>query len=393
MQRAPAVSRVVGYAYPWDVIGDPGFADRVGSIGIAEVAVAASYHGTRAATPMHPQHRFVNAAHAALYRPVRPEIWAERSVQPVAASWVPVADPFAESVDVLRANGIAVHAWVVLAHSARIGSARPDLAVRNCFGDSYSYALCVAHPEVRDYVTTLAREAVRDVDLAGVSVESCGQLGAAHNGAHEKSDGAYGPAAQRLLSVCCCGRCRRAWTDAGLDDVNVVNRLRSALRRVQDGDHEDDATMDQLIGAECAAVLLDARLAAQDATRADVLAGLRDLVPAARITLHGHPDPWATGPSPAVTATASAQVDAVLVPAWIDAPATRDAIAAARRQAPDRGSVGAYVTALPPADPATIDDHVAALIAAGADELHLYHLGLVNRERLAVLGRLASLQR
>ena len=139
--------------------------------------------------------------------------------------------------------------------------------------------------------------------------------------------------------------------------------------------------------------LLDARLTAQDATRADVLAGLRDLVPAARITLHGHPDPWATGPSPAVTATASAQVDAVLVPAWVDAPATRDAIAAARGQAPDQGSVGAYVTALPPADPATIDDHVAALIAAGADELHLYHLGLVNRERLAVLGRLASLQR
>src|SRR6478609_3892167 len=393
MQHAPAVSRVVGYAYPWDVIGDPGFADRVRSIDIAEVALAASYHGTRAATPLHPQHRFVNAPHAALYRPVRPEIWAERSLQPVAASWVPATDPFADAVDTLRANDIEVHAWVVLAHSSRIGSARPDLTVRNFFDDNYSYALCVAHPEVRDYVTTLAREAVRDVDLTGVSVESCGQLGAAHNGAHEKTDGAYGPAAQRLLSVCCCNRCRQSWTDAGLDGAEVVGRLRNALRRVQDGVNENDATMDQLVGAECSAVLLETRLAAQATTRADVLAGLRDLHPAGRITLHGHPDPWATGPSPAVTAAASAQVDAVLVPAWIDAPATREAIAAARELAPDPVSVGAYVTALPPADPETIDEHVGALIAAGADELHLYHLGLVNRERLAVLGRLASLKR
>jgi len=138
MQHAPAVSRVVGYAYPWDVIGDPGFADRVRSIDIAEVALAASYHGTRAATPLHPQHRFVNAPHAALYRPVRPQIWAERGLQPVAASWVPATDPFADAVDTLRANDIEVHAWVVLAHSSRIGSARPDLTVRNFFDDNYS---------------------------------------------------------------------------------------------------------------------------------------------------------------------------------------------------------------------------------------------------------------
>src|SRR6188472_1298585 len=78
---------------------------------------------------------------------------------------------------------------------------RPDSA---CFGDPYSYALCPAHDEVRDYATTLAVEAVRDVAVSGVSVEGLGQLGVAHNGLHEKTDGAYGPAAQRILSVCCC---------------------------------------------------------------------------------------------------------------------------------------------------------------------------------------------
>ena len=51
----------------------------------------------------------------------------------------------------------------------------------------------LAHEEVLAYVTTLAGEAVREVPIAGVSVEGLGQLGVAHNGLHEKTDGAYGP--------------------------------------------------------------------------------------------------------------------------------------------------------------------------------------------------------
>lgn len=90
-----------------------------------------------------------------------------------------------------------------------------------------------------------------------------------------------------------------------------------------------------------------------------------------------------------MTAGALADVDAVLVPAWIDSQATRDAIGSARRLAPTGVGVGAYVTVLPPADPTTVADHAAALVAAGADELHLYHLGLANQSQLDVLGRIA----
>ena len=44
-------------------------------LGIGEVSLAATYHGTRAATPLHPAHRLVEAPHAALYRPVRESAW------------------------------------------------------------------------------------------------------------------------------------------------------------------------------------------------------------------------------------------------------------------------------------------------------------------------------
>jgi hypothetical protein len=283
-----------------------------------------------------------------------------------------------------------VHAWLILAHSDYLATPRPDLAVRNCFGDVYSYALCVSNDEVLAYLATLAGEAVRDVPIAGVSIEGLGQLGVAHNGLHEKTDGAYGPAAGRVLSVCCCGACRKGWLARGLDPAEVVGRLREALMAVQDGGFAADAGMAEILGEQLAAELLATRLASQDVARARVLGALAEVAPAARVTLHGQADPWATGPSPAVTAQAAGEVDAILVPAWGAGAPTYEAIAAARALAPEAVSVAAYVTVLPPADPGTVGAHTDALIAAGADELHLYHLGLATQKRLDVLGELAA---
>jgi hypothetical protein len=371
------------------VIGDPAFVTRAESLGVREVALAASYHGARAATPQHPEHRLIEAPSSALYRPVREAAWSGQALRPVTASWVASPDPFADAATALTDHGLAVDAWVILAHSSRLGAQRPDVAVRNCFGDIYSYALCVANEEVLGYVSTLAGEAVRDVPIVGVSVEGLGQLGVAHNSLHEKTDGAYGPAAQRILSVCCCSACQKQWSARGLERPEVVRRLRDALAAVQAGMFYSNAEMAEILGDQLAAELLATRVASQDTARAQVLSTLREVVPAARVTLHGQADPWATGPSPAVTTQAAGEVDAVLVPAWSTAPATYEAIAAARRLAPESVSVAAYVTVLPPIDPDAVGGHADALIAAGADELHLYHLGLATPARLELLGELA----
>src|SRR5207244_7408314 len=118
-----------------------------------------------------------------------------------------------------------VPAWIVLTPPTRLGSAFPELAVTNCHGDRYPYALCPAHPEVREYAATLAAEAVAGVAVDGVSLEACGQLGLAHNSHHEKTEGAWTPEESRLLSVCCCSACRSAWAARGLDHTEVVHAL------------------------------------------------------------------------------------------------------------------------------------------------------------------------
>jgi hypothetical protein len=163
---------VSGHAYPWDVLGDPAFPDRAPS----RVTLAATYHSTRAATPLHPSHQTVDARWAALYRPVREQAWRGRDLRPLPPDWVDTADAFGRAAAILRRAGHRVTAWIVLTHDSRLGTRRPDVAVVNCFGETYRYALCPARAEVRDYAATLAAEAVRDVEVDGISLESCGQL-------------------------------------------------------------------------------------------------------------------------------------------------------------------------------------------------------------------------
>jgi hypothetical protein len=359
---------VSGHAYPWDVLGDPGFLDRAPEA----VTLAAAYHSTRAATPLHPGHQIVEARQAALYRPVDDAVWKGRELRPLGADWVDEADPFGTAAALLRAAGRRVSAWIVLTHNTRLGLENPAVTVVNCFGEPYPYALCPAHPEVRDYAATLAAEAVRDVEVDGISLEGCGQLGVTHLGHHEKTDGAWAPGTATLLSICCCVACRADWSREGLDPGEVTAGLREAVR------DPAAAPSDPVL-----ATLLAVRHRNTDALRRQVLAGL----PPVPVTLHAHPDPWATGPSPGLTPTAEDDVDALLVPAW----PTTEASAELVRQAATTGlPVDAYVSVLAPFDPARIVPHVRRLQAAGASRFSLYHLGLAPTWRQELFAKIAD---
>ncbi|HZE40841.1 MAG TPA: hypothetical protein VE172_18730 [Stackebrandtia sp.] len=370
--------RISAHAYPWDVLGDPSFPDRIPD-GVDTVTLAAAYHSTRAATPLHPRHRVVDAPHAALYRPVRTSVWARRRLRPLAPEWTDGPDPFGVATRTLRAKGKRVAAWIVLTHNSRLGRAHPDVAVTNCFGDVYPYALCPAHAEVREYAATLVAESLLDTPIDEVSLEGCGHMGIAHNGHHEKTDGAWDAAASRWLSVCCCYACQAGWRSAGADPEAVI----AALRRAATPPTAD-------VPSDLADTILDGRHASADALRAEVLTAIRETAPHATITLHASPDPWATGPSPGLTDTAASDADVLLVPAWPTDAASATAVAAAAGR---HGAVDAYVTALPPAAPEGLADHVDRLVAAGATGLALYHLGLAAGDRLAALAAVARRHR
>ena len=382
--------QVSAYLYPWDLTGDPFVVSRLVSAGLRHVSVAAAYHSVRAATPQHPQHRFVVAETAALYRPVRSAVWAGRRLSPLGAPWTGREDSFQRAVDALGAGGLRVSAWVVLTHNSALGRRHRDLVVSNCFGDSYEWALCPANGEVREYAALLAAEAVRGLSLDGISLEACGQLGAEHGGHHDKTVGAYTTLAELILSICCCGACRRDWKAEGLDADATVQALREAF----------EAAQRHLVGVERHRKTFSARRwpacswAAGSFTPTPFWKGcsaaLQSVEPPLRVTLHAQPDPWATGASPGLTPTSARRATSC----WFlsrqrPRQAGRDRSSPAA--VPAGASVAAYVNLLAPIEPEDLEGQAWQLLHAGADELHLYHFGLANEEQLPLFSRLASL--
>ncbi|WP_163511748.1 hypothetical protein [Fodinicola acaciae] len=366
--------RTTGYAYSWDVTDDPGFSSRVADLGVDRVAVAAAYHSARAGTPWQRDRTAVAARTSAIYRPVREKVWRNRRLRPAAATWTGQEDSAGAAIRAL--SGVTVDAWIVLTHNSQLGESIPDFAVTNCFGETYPWGLCPSRPEVVDYAATLAVECVDGLELAGVILEACGQLGAVHQSRHEKTDAIWSPAAARLMSICCCAGCAAAWQDEGRDPAAVRAEIRDeVLRLVALGDVT--VTTDRLC-VQLSEMVLRKRQKHVDELRQAVV----DALPSGlRLTLHADPDPWTTGALVGLTPDTAKDVDAVVVPAWQPGERALDAVRAADRAVTENGVVGAYVTAVAAARVPDIASYVDSLGDAGAGELHLYHLGLAGPAR------------
>jgi hypothetical protein len=365
--------KVTGYAYSWDVL-EPGFVERARELQVDEVAVALTYHSTRAATPSAEDRTSVIAPHAAIYRPVREEAWQGQELRPSTADWVAQPDSGGDAVRLLNTVGLPAAAWIVLTHNSQLGTAFPQYTVRNCFGESYPWALCPAQPAVREYAATLTAEAVAGLELSSVILEACGPLGAVHQHQHEKTDGVWAPAVARLLSICCCAACTEGWD--GLDAATVREQLRAEVRRLLDtGDLS--VTEDEL-PASVKDIVLAGRQRATDALRAAVLAVLE---PGTRIVLHGALDPWVTGALPGLTPKAADDVATVVLFNWVPGQGSVDAVTAARTALPANVAIGSYITAVAANPVPDIEAYVTGLGQAGTTELHLYHLGLAGPGR------------
>ncbi|RNL85751.1 hypothetical protein [Halostreptopolyspora alba] len=371
------------YAYPWDVVGDPGAADRLAGLNADAVAIAASYHTVRAATPQHPDHRMVQARSAACYVPVRPSAWEGSRLVPAEPDWVPGDDPFGRARDALRAAGLPVHAWVVLTHNSLLGTANEDLTVRNAYGDRYTYALCPSSPEVVDYCERLVGEVMTLGAPDGLILEACGPLGARHGGHHEKTEGAdWTPVQLDLLSLCFCAACLELYRERGVDPVELSARV---CEGVDATTADAPESVEEALGA-LAGPVREIRTGIASDLAHRLVARAREVRPDIPITMHASADPWATGPFSTV-AGGVPEIDCLVGNCWIPPDTATEGLAAMRRLAPQRTNIGAYVLALPPqpVDPDALGALMDRFAEAGADEFHMYHGGLASTRRLAMV--------
>ena len=387
----------VAYAYPWDIVGDPSAPARLAGLGVEAVALAAAYHSTRAATPYHPGHRVLDVPYSAFYLPVRPSAWGR--LVPASPAWTP-ADAYLQAQSALRDVGLQVHAWTVLTHNSFLGSAHPDLVVRNAFGDPYPYALCPAYEDVIEYCEHLVREVLAVGKPDGLILEACGPMGFGHQSVHEKTGGADWTTVQSdLLSLCFCTACADRYPAGTRERVHAAI---DGLSRTQSHAAPSSSPMPAagtgpaLPASPPASVEDSLGRLANDvrAVRVDLSASLRQrLITAARqiapdvpITLHANPDPWAAGSFAALPA-GEPGADVLVGNCWGEPASDAARLTQLAELSRPGQRIGAYVLALPPrrADAQAMADQLSTYAKAGASEFHLYHAGLASPHRLAAM--------
>jgi hypothetical protein len=377
--------------YPWDVNGDPAAADRIAGLGLTGVALAAAYHSVRAVTPFHPEHRIVTRDAAVYYRadPARWRVTGRRSARQRPARLRPaVAQPagsFERAAAALRSRGLQVTAWAVITHNDRLGAAVPSASVRNAFGDGYPWALCPASPAVREYAAALAGEIAALPEADAIELEACGWYGVEHLSAHDKTGGAAaGAQAQWLLSVCFCAACRAEYAAAGADPAWLAACVRAAV-----GPSPAAGPGQAPLPEAAARVLLGARTALASRFQREVIAAAR--APGKPVYLHAHPDPRAMGANPGYEPAALAGATGIVLSCW-DPRTALGLVSRAGETAPPGTVIAASLLAVAGlgGDPATLPAQAAAVGAAGATELRLYHAGLATAADLTAIGALCS---
>lgn len=353
------------YLYPWDVDGDPAAADRIAGLGITGVSLAAAYHDVRAVTAFHPAHRIVTRAAAVYYQP-DPARWRGTRMRPAVCAESPPGS-FERAARRLRAAGLRVSAWLVIAHNETLGVAYPDAAMRNAFGDPYPWALCVASPDVREYAATLAAEVASAEDVDGIEFEACGWYGFDHLSGHDKIGQALaGP----LLDICFCPSCESAGTAAGLDVAALRDEVRAAI--------DAHAPLPARVGDPVHRV------------RADLAAGfLRAVVESARaaapdkpVLVHTHPDPRQAGSNPGFSLSGLGGVDGVILGCPVAA-SSAAALVSEGAQAYSGGRPLRIAVTLPAVTalggrPDELPALTGAVLASGATEVRFYHAGLAS---------------
>ncbi|MFL6109806.1 MAG: hypothetical protein ACJ786_00410 [Catenulispora sp.] len=364
------------YVYPWDVVGDDAAAETIAELGVDHAVVAAFYHATRALTPRHPRHRVVVAENSASYLPVG-AAWA--GLLPPSQAWVDADDAFGATAEALAAAGVPTHAWVVVNHVDAVDA--PHIV--NAYGDVYPWALCPSNESVLEYAVGLAAVVAERSDISGIEFEAAGWYGFDHLHEHDKVAGIpLSDDEVYLMSLCFCDGCWTEYQDSGID----AGQMRSAVRERLDARFvAAEPLAGGLRDAQMAAEVLGMRTRVADRLRAAMIREVRtkrdsDFPVLFHASPRAHRSIAFTGID---LATFPKDATGVVVNCW-DGTTENVALATAHSVAAYAGLLGVRGMG---ANAERLPEQVAAMRAAGASGIRLYHAGLASNADLAAMRR------
>ncbi len=208
------------FAYPWDLIdeGPENAIDlMVERCHTNAILLNANYHHARLLRPRArgPKTLQLRGAVAA-FRP-HPARYKEAGMMPVAEPGLADTQVLARTREFCSVRDVDFGLWSVGLHNSSLGEQRPELCMRNCFGDRYTYSLCPSNKAVRDYVWALLGDLSTQFQPDRILLEAIGFLGMRHWVHHELFFAPWNETLELLLSLCFCPACVQSSGQVGID--------------------------------------------------------------------------------------------------------------------------------------------------------------------------------
>lgn len=365
--------------------------------------MAAMYHHGRDFFPHNPRRKLIfHEGGAAFFQPEQ-QRYESCGISPPTASVAQGWDALAELRAATSQRGLTLDAWTVFLHNTRAGTAHPDCAVQNAFGDAQQTYLCPANPRTRDYCVALARDIAR-YGCDSLIAEALHYLPLEHGFHHERYMIDIGPIDRMLLGLCFCEHClvhaRRSGVDVVALHGAVRDRLDAALASSDGYDARPDtmAEMQTLWSGEVWAYLrarfdtvTDIAGLVQEALEGSgTKLAFMDPSPAVPTAAGPKPDGfqdvgWKFGIDPAALARLCDQF-AILAYAVEPAAVTRDVEAYASAVG-DACELRVGLCPMPPncPDDTNLRTKLQGIARAGVHRVDFYHYGFMRLETLDVI--------
>ena len=210
------------YTYAWD-LAEEGVSKAVGqfeALGLDTVTIAGSYHAGKFLRPHGRAGKVYFPEDGTVYFKANPARYG--AIKPVATSLLGTQDVLRE---LTLQQGMKTNVWLVLLHNTLLGSAHPDSAVSNAFGDRYIYNLCPSAPDARAHAIGLAQDVTETYPVGGLSMETPGFLPYAHGFHHEFALNRPNRWLDSQLGLCFCPHCLKGAKGAGINAARLKTQV------------------------------------------------------------------------------------------------------------------------------------------------------------------------
>jgi len=218
--------------YPWDVVSDgpERVIEIVASLGVDRLAIATAYHSAEVISPRRSDRVSTLAEANTIHFPIRASSFTGLAVPPsrIARENPDLYFSLKRAAD---AAGISLTGWGIAFHNTDLATDHPEVAIENCFGDTFAHGLCPANPSAQMYAVELFGEISSSGLFDRVLVESLSYLLYGHGHPHELWGARFDPTTRYLLSLCFCTHCSAAAMKRGIDIGLLRVRVSHELHR------------------------------------------------------------------------------------------------------------------------------------------------------------------